>query len=283
MVSRNESEVGFRLQQSRNRRHPATFMINNITDTNFADDLALISETIEQAQLFLLRVENCAAQVGLHANADKTKYMTYNLEDSYLKSLSGADIEHVDDFLYLGSWVDTSEKDLNTRIAKAWSAMSKMEVIWKTNLERKLKINFFRATVETVLLYGCTTWTLTKALERKLDGTYARLIRTALNIKWQTHTTNAVLYGNLPRITTTIKNRRLKFAGHCFRSKDEVVQPLIMWEPRHGKRRRGRPAKTFIDQLMDDTEITKEDLPGAMNAREIWRQVVHGVRPRMLR
>ena len=145
MASRNESEVGFRLQQSRSRRHPATY----ITDTNFADDLALISETIEQAQLFLLRVETCAAQVGLHANADKTKYMTYNLEESYLKSLSGDDIEHVDDFPYLGSWVDTSEKDLNTRIAKAWSTMSKMEVIWKSNLEKKLKINFFRATVET--------------------------------------------------------------------------------------------------------------------------------------
>ena len=209
--------------------------------------------------------------------------MTYNLEDSYLKSLSGDDIEHVDDFLYLGSWVDTSEKDLNTRIAKAWSAMSKMEVIWKSNLERKLKINFFRATVETVLLYGCTTWTLTKALERKLDGTYTRLLRTALNIKWQTHTTNAVLYGNLPQITTTIKKRRLKFAGHCFRSEEEVVQTLIMWEPRHGKRHRGRPAKTFIDQLTEDAEITKEDLPGAMNAKEIWRQVVHGVRPRMPR
>ena len=66
-------------------------------------------------------------------------------------------------------------------------------------------------------------------------------------------------------------------------AKKKLYKTLIMWEPRHGKRHRGRPAKTFIDQLTEDAEITKEDLPGAMNAKEIWRQVVHGVRPRMPR
>ena len=131
-------------------------------------------------------------------------YMTFNQNASYLMTLNGFQLENVDDFLYLGSWVDRSEKDINTHIAKAWSALSKMDTIWKSNLDRELKIGFFRATVESVLLYGRTTWTITKALGRKLDRTYTRLLRAALNVKWQSHTTNQILYGNLPKVTTTI-------------------------------------------------------------------------------
>ena len=73
----------------------------------------------------------------------------------------------------------------------------------------------------------------------------------------------------------------MKFAGQCFCSNDEVVQPLIMWETRTKNQGTGSGAEDdqqrhFIDQLMDDAEITKEELPGAMSAREIWRQVGHG-------
>ena len=79
-----------------------------LTDSDFADDLALISESIEQAQLFLLRVEHAAAQIGLHTNETKTKYMSRNQTESFLVTLNGTTLEEVDDFLYLGSWINTS-------------------------------------------------------------------------------------------------------------------------------------------------------------------------------
>ena len=77
--------------------------------------------------------------------------------------------------MYLGSYISSTEKDLDIRLAKSWSALNAMNKIWKSNLKDKLKRNFFRATVESVLVYGSTTWTMTKAMEKRLDGNYTRI------------------------------------------------------------------------------------------------------------
>lgn len=166
----NPQQTGFTLHPRLSRRNPEVI----ITDTDFADDIALISDTIEKAQLLLLRVETAAELVGLHVNVTKTEYMMYNQDESDIVTLTGESLKCVDDFKYLGSWINSSEKDINTRIGMAWAAANKMDVIWKSTLNRKLKIQFFRATVESVLLYGAESWTLTKSMERHLDGTYTR-------------------------------------------------------------------------------------------------------------
>ena len=88
-----------------------------------------------------------------------------------------------------------------------------MHLVWKSSLSRQLKIRFFRATVESVLLYGSETWTLTKALKKRLDGTYTRLLRTALNVSWEDHVTNSDLYQELLPVTEVIKERHLRFVA----------------------------------------------------------------------
>ena len=130
-----------------------------------------------------------------------------------------------------------------------------------------------------MLLYGSCTWTLTKELEKKLDGCYTKMIRVIKNVSWNQHMRNEVLYGEIPKITTTIATQRAKFSGHCWRSKDELAHQLLLWEPTHGK----RPRRTFIDQLVDDTELYKEDLTNAMNDREYWKSKVVDVRLRSIR
>ena len=52
---------------------------------------------------------------------------------------------------------------------------------WKSDLADKMKHSFFQAAVVSILLYGCFTWTLTKRLEKKLDGNYTRMLRATLN------------------------------------------------------------------------------------------------------
>ena len=64
-----------------------------------------------------------------------------------------------------------------------------------------------------ILLYGCTTWTLTKRLEKKLDCNYTRMLRAILNNSWRQHPTRHQLYGHLPPITKTIQVRRTRHAG----------------------------------------------------------------------
>ena len=141
-----------------------------------------------------------------------------------------------------------------------------------------MKRSFFQAAVTSILLYGCTTWTLTKRLEKKLDGNYTRMLRAILNKSWRQHPTRHQLYGHLPPITKTIQVRRARHAGHCWRSRDELIRDVLLWTPTHSRAKAGRPARTYIQQLCEDTGCCPEDLPRAMNDKEEWRERVRDIR-----
>ena len=141
-----------------------------------------------------------------------------------------------------------------------------------------MKRSFFQAAVVLILLYGCTTWTLTKRLEKRLDGNYARMLRAILNKSWWQHPTKHQLYGHLRPITKTIQVRWTRHAGHCWRSRDELISDVLLWTPTYGRAKAGRPARTYIQQLCGDPGCSPEDLPVAMNDREKWREKVRDIR-----
>ena len=145
--------------------------------------------------------------------------MCYN-QTGNIATLDGASLKLVDKFTYLGSSVSSTEKDIDTRLTKAWTAIDRLSIIWKSRLQ---------------------------------------------------------LYGHLPPITKTIQVRRTRHAGHCWRSKDELISDVLLWTPTHGCARVGRPARTYIQQLCEDTGCNPEDLPGAMNDREKWRETVRDI------
>ena len=113
----------------------------------------------------------------------------------------------------------STDTDINTRRAKLWTAIDRLSVIWKSDLTDKMKRSFFQAAVVSILLYGCTTWTLTKRMEKKLDVNYTRMLRGILNRSWRQHPTKQQLYAHLPPIMKTIQVRRSRHAGHCWRSR----------------------------------------------------------------
>ena len=121
----------------------------------------------------------------------------------------GANLEQVKDFQYLGSWVDESEKDFKVRKALAWKACNKMRTLWKSSLHASLKISFFLAAVESILLYGAEGWTITHKLEARLDGCYTRLLMMVLDLNWKDHSTREEIYGNLPKVSEVVSERRL--------------------------------------------------------------------------
>ena len=127
----------------------------------------------------------------------RTEYMFYN-QTGNIATLDGASLKLVDKFTYLGSSVSSTEKDINTRLTKAWTAIDRLSIIWKSDLTDKMKRSFFQAVVVSILLYGCTTWTLTKRLAKKLDGNYTRMLRAVLNKSWRQHPTRHQLNGHLP-------------------------------------------------------------------------------------
>ena len=269
-------EAGFTITPARSRRVKA----EKVVDTDFADDIALLADSVEEVQEILEEVEKAAAAVGLQMNEDKTKYLVKNIEDpTPVKAMSGKSIELVEDFLYLGGWVESTEKDIKVRKAKAWAACHKLKTVWNSCLRKDLKVWLFTATVESVLLYGSETWTMTKRLERMVDGCYTRMLRMVLGVSWKQHMTNSELYGKLPKVSSKITERRLRLAGHIYRHPELTANKLLLWEPLHGDVGRGRPHFTFVDSLKESTGLrNKDEVGNLMLDRSLWRDVVKGAR-----
>ena len=105
-------------------------------------------------------------------------------------------------------------------------------------------------------------------MEKKLDDNYTKMLQAILNKSWRQHPTKQQLYGHLTPITKTIKVRRTRHAGHCWRNKDELRSEILLWTPSHGRANAGRPARTYILQLCADTGYCLDGQPGAMDDRD---------------
>ena len=156
-----------------------------------------------------------------------------------ISTQDGTSLKLVHKFTYQGSSVSSTEKDINTRLIQAWTAIDKLLIIWKSDLTDKMKCSFFQAAVRSILLYGCIAWMLRKRLEKKLDSNYTRMLRAILNKSWRQHPTRHQLYGHLPPITITIQVRRTRHAGHCWRSRHELISDVLLWTPIYGRAKAG--------------------------------------------
>ena len=145
-------ENGLELTKKRSRR----YTVKTITDADYADDVAILANTPNQTETLLDSLERAASGIGLHVNAHKTEYMCYN-QTGDISTQEGTSLKLEDKFTYLGSSVSSTEKDIDMRLTKAWTAIDKLSIIWKSDLTDKMKRSFFQAAVVSILLYGCTT------------------------------------------------------------------------------------------------------------------------------
>ena len=85
--------------------------------------MALLSEDFRTASEILDRVDSSAANIGLFINVSETKIMTLNLGDLVgdLQSRSVEAIENAEEFIYIGSWVDETERDIKLRKGHTWA------------------------------------------------------------------------------------------------------------------------------------------------------------------
>ena len=262
-------ENSFKLAKERSRRYPA----QTITDANYTNDIALLANTPVQAETLLHSLAWVAGGIGLHVNADKMEYMCFNQRGD-ISTLKAGPLKLVNKFTYLGSSV--SSTDINMRLAKAWTAIDRLSVIWKSELTNKIKPSFFQIVVVSILLNRCSTWTLTKHMEKKFDGNYRRILRAILNKSWKQHPTKQQLYGHQPPITKTIQVRQTRYAGHCWRNK-ELISDILLWTPSHRQAKAEQPVRIYIQQLCVDIGYSLEDLPGVMDNRDGWRERVREI------
>ena len=165
-------ENGFTLTKVRSRRYPT----QTIMDADYANDIALLANTSSLAKSLLHSLEKAAGGIGLHVNADKTEYMCFNQnQKGGISTLKGGSLKLVDKFIYLRNSISSTENDINMCLAQVWTAIDGLSVVWRSDLFDEIKHNFFQA-VMSILLYGCTTWMLTKHIEKSLDGNCTRML-----------------------------------------------------------------------------------------------------------
>ena len=197
---------GLKLAKERRKRYSA----QTIPDADYADDIAL-KHILERA----------AAGIGIYVNADKTEYLCFN-QRAYISTVNGRSLKLVDKFTYLESSISSTEKDINTRLAKAWTANGSLSVIWKSDLTDKIKRNFFpsNSSVDTAIWmdYMDTSKTYGEKAWRQIHKNAAS--NTEQFLEATPHKTAAIRPPST--YTKTIQVRRTRHVEHCWRSKDEL-------------------------------------------------------------
>ena len=122
---------------------------------------------------------------------------------------------------------------------------------------------------EPVLLYGCESWTVSQEMLDRLNGSYKRLLRITHNVDWRAHARNSFLYGSgtIPPLPQTIAKTTLRFAGHAFRAKDQLVTDIMMFEPRPTASK-----LSYLKTLCHLTGATKEGRGGALDNVGLMRR-----------
>ena len=202
-------ENGFTLKKkkkARSRRYPA----ETITNADYADAMAFLANTPAQAESLLHSLEHAARGIGLHVNANKTEQMCFKREEA-ISSLSGKPLKLIDKFTYLSSSISSTISDVNIHLSKVQTVIDMLSILRKTDLFDKIKRDFFQAVAVSILLYGCTTWTQTKRMEKKL--------RVILNKYRKQHYTKQQLYSHSLPISKK-HPKRTRHTVHGQRSKE---------------------------------------------------------------
>ena len=221
-----------------------------LEDFDFADDIALLSSTMNHLQRKTTKLVDNAARVGLKLNGKKCKVLKANSKSDANLNVSSDEIEEVDSFMYLGANVTKdggSTAEIKKRIGLASTTFKRFSSIWQaTDIGRKTRVSLFKSLVLSVLLYGCETWKLTKREEKKLDAFQTKCLRRIFKIRWQQHVPNTAFLDMVEtrKISDEVR-RRWNWIGHVLRKETSDGCAVVLgWAP-EGKRKQGRPKTTW--------------------------------------
>jgi hypothetical protein len=267
----------------------------NLADTDYADDIMLISNSPVEAQDLLNRLETAAGKMGLRINAAKTKVMEIAPQDpdgtQWDIRLGTEVVEQVDHFKYLGSTITACGKsisDINARIGRASGIFASLRKrLWsRAEVSQKTKLRVLDAAVMSVLLYGAESWPMLAQDLRRLEVFQNRVLREILGVRL----TDRVRVMDLrdragaPSIEARLVKARLRLLGHVARMPQERLPRAVFLStpPRDWRKRRGGQVKTWRKTIEDDLRrvhpqyTIQHALNDAQN-RSMWRGLIRDV------
>src|ERR1700733_10957459 len=258
-----------------------------IGELRFADDIALMAEQEKGLQETLTKVTQVSKKMGMSINAQKTESQFLGSGDKRIQlSVNGNQLEQVESFVYLGGNISAhggSDKDVERRIGLARGIWQTLGKIWNSKeLSRNTKIRMYETLVLSALMYNSETWTLKEKQKQRLRVFEMACLRKIEGVTRWDRIRNEEIYIRLNikhDIVDRIQNRRLRYFGHVTRMQNERYPKIALNGYVHGRRRRGRPKKRWLDMIKEDCREMGLSVQGAMHRaqdRESWRVSING-------
>ena len=226
-----------------------------LTDLRFADDVALTTSTVKDMETQLNDLNKGSKKVGLRMHKGKTKYMANFSTDEKI-TIEDQEIERVEEYKYLGQTLrlkDCSKEEIMRRIKAGWSCFGRhKDILCNKNIPMSLRRKVYNQCVLPTMMYGSETWSLTKYSEAKLQSAQRAMERQMLNISLRNKVrcTTIRQQTGVADILRKIKQSKWRWAGHVARRNDNRwTKRLLEWQPRIGKRRRGRQKRRWRDDI----------------------------------
>ena len=251
----------------------------NISNLRYVDDTVLVSDTKDGLQELVTEAKVESEKAGLGMNVKKTKTMVVSKESNIQANImvDNEALEQVDNFKYLGQNITPdgkNEKEIKTKIAIAKNRFNQMyKVLTSRQISMELRHRLLVCYVFSVILYGCETWTLTKALTDKIEACEMWFFRRMGKISWKQKLTNEEVLEKLNTqrsLMQTIKSRKLKFFGHTKRH-DSIMKTILEGKV-EGKRPQGRPRAQWCDNIKQWTGRSLADCTRMAEDRDLWRR-----------
>ena len=262
-----QDDVGFVARNRNGRRHPAIY----VGALAFADDICLLTESIDDVECSLHRLETSAAEIGLTINYNKTKAMHLgHASVRHVHFANGDPVDSCDKFEYLGVPTSNAKTVFRSRLSKAWAAATKLRSIFNSKANDATKIGLYRSAVESILLYGLECLPLTSTLQDNLDSAYRRILRYALGIHFPDCISNAVLTGRTgaTALSKTLRQRRLRLVVHALRMANPSPLTILLRFLQPGLRRRRGQARTLTlhQNIIDDISAINQSVKSTTSA-----------------
>ena len=255
-----------------------------LSNLRFADDIDLMAGDGGEHQDLSTRVERSSGAYGMEVSNPKSKGMVNSAVQGTRTAVTmcGELLEDVDHFKYLGSILNrdgTSTQEIKVRIAQATAALARLHPILKSkNISLQVKVKLYRSLVVSIFLYGCESWTTTAETERRIQAFEMKCLRKLLGISYLQRRTNVSVRqevettcGTHETLLATVKRRKLNWFGHVCRH-DSLAKTILQGTVAGG-RKRGRPRKTWMDNIKEWTGLTTPQLIRKAENRSTWARI----------